>query len=60
MISVGHRIGLFDAMTGVTRISAELATKVELQERYIREWLGAMIVGNVVEHDAEAGIYSPT
>ena len=59
MISVGHRTGLFDAMTGGTRTtSAELATKAGLQERYIREWLGAMTVAGIVEHDAETGTYS--
>jgi SAM-dependent methyltransferase len=59
MISVGHRTGLFDAMAHVARTtSAELATKAGLQERYVREWLGAMTVARIVEHDAEVGTYS--
>ena len=59
MISVGHRTGLFDTMTGGTQTtSAELATKAGLQERYVREWLGAMTVAGIVEHDAEAGTYA--
>jgi SAM-dependent methyltransferase len=59
MISVGHRTGLFDAMADVTRItSAELASKAGLQERYVREWLGAMTVGRIIEHDPKAGAYS--
>ena len=59
MISIGHRTGLFDAMADRTRItSAELPCKAGLQERYIREWLGAMTVGRIIEHDAEAGTYS--
>jgi SAM-dependent methyltransferase len=58
MISVGHRTGLFDAMADGTRTtSAELATKAGLQERYVREWLGAMTVARVIEHDAETGTY---
>jgi len=59
MISIGHRTGLFDAMADGTRItSAELVCKAGLQERYIREWLGAMTVGRIIQHDAEGGTYS--
>src|SRR5215813_14543723 len=58
MISVGHRTGLFDAMADLTRTtSGELASTAGLQERYVREWLGAMTVGGIVKHDGEAGTY---
>jgi hypothetical protein len=59
MISVGHRTGLFDAMADtVQATSAEIAAKAGLQERYVREWLGAMVVGRIVEHHSEAGTYA--
>jgi len=52
MISIGHRTGLFDAMAGAGRLtSVELAARSGLQERYVREWLGAMATGGVVEID---------
>lgn len=52
MISVGHRTGLFDAMQGMGWTdSKRLAEKANLQERYVREWLGAMATGHVVQVD---------
>src|SRR5262249_11222560 len=59
MISVGHRTGLFDAMPDVKQAtSGELAMNAAVRARYVREWLGAMTVGRIVEHDAKAGTYS--
>ena len=59
MLSVGHRTGLFDAMAGmVPTTSAEIAKKAGLQERYVREWLGAMTVSRIVDHDGKAGTYA--
>lgn len=59
MTSLGHRTGLFDAMAGMEpATSGEIAREAGLQERYVREWLGAMTVGRIVEHDSEAGTYS--
>jgi ubiquinone/menaquinone biosynthesis C-methylase UbiE len=50
MISVGHRTGLFDSMRGLPpATSQEIAKKAGLNERYVREWLGAMATGGVVE-----------
>jgi 2-polyprenyl-3-methyl-5-hydroxy-6-metoxy-1,4-benzoquinol methylase len=58
MISIGHRTGLYDklAEAGWTS-SAELAERAGLNERYVREWLGAMVTGRVVEYDAEQRVY---
>ncbi len=38
--------------------SRELAEAAGLDERYVREWLGAMTAGRIVELDPEAGRYS--
>ena len=58
MISIGHRTGLFDTLAASPAVdSATLAEKAGLQERYVREWLGAMTVGGIVEHDHESGKY---
>jgi 2-polyprenyl-3-methyl-5-hydroxy-6-metoxy-1,4-benzoquinol methylase len=59
MTSIGYRTGLFDAMSRMgPATSAEIAVGARLAERYVREWLGAMTVGRIVEHDHEAGTYS--
>src|SRR3712207_433276 len=58
MISIGHRTGLFDAMSdGQPRTSEALARQAQLSERYVREWLGAMVTGRIVEYDAAAREY---
>ena len=58
MCSIGHKTGLFDVMAGRPPSSvAEIAEAAGLQERYVREWLGAMVTGGIVEHDPEAGTY---
>src|SRR5918997_1079416 len=58
MASVGHRTGLFDAMSGLApSTSGEIATAAGLDERYVREWLGAMVTGGIVEHDPEDATY---
>jgi len=50
MISIGHRTGLFDAMHKLPpSTSGEIARAAGLNERYVREWLGAMTAGSIVE-----------
>src|SRR5512147_267771 len=52
MTSVGHRTGLFDKMRDQPPMtSAEIASHAGLNERYVREWLGAMVTAGVVEVD---------
>jgi ubiquinone/menaquinone biosynthesis C-methylase UbiE len=59
MISVGHRTGLFDAMsTMAPATSKEIAARAGLEERYVREWLGAMVSARVVEVEPEAMRFS--
>jgi ubiquinone/menaquinone biosynthesis C-methylase UbiE len=55
MISIGHRSGLFDTMSsnGIAT-SVELARATSLNERYVREWLGAMVTGGIVEYSPES------
>ena len=53
MTSIGHRTKLFDVMAGMPpATSQEIAAGAGLQERYVREWLGAMVTGGIVEYDA--------
>lgn len=58
MTSIGHRTGLFDAMAGLKpSTSEEIAAAANLNERYVREWLGAMVTGRIVDYDPEDGTY---
>lgn len=58
MASVGHRSGLFDVMREMpAATSGEIAAKAGLNERYVREWLGAMVTARVVEVGPENNRY---
>jgi SAM-dependent methyltransferase len=59
MISIGHRTGLFDTMSRMpASTSAEIAARAGLQERYVREWLGAMVTSGVVEYEPGPARYT--
>jgi 2-polyprenyl-3-methyl-5-hydroxy-6-metoxy-1,4-benzoquinol methylase len=52
MLSVGHRTRLFDVLSTLPpATSEEIATQAGLNERYVREWLGAMVTAGVIEVD---------
>jgi SAM-dependent methyltransferase len=58
MTSIGHRVGLFDAMRDQPpSTSAEIAARAGLNERYVREWLGAMVTSRVVTVDSDSTRY---
>jgi len=58
MMSVGHQTGLFDVMAGLPASSSEgIASAAGLNERYVREWLGAMVTGRIVEYEPSSGRY---
>lgn len=58
MIDVGHRTGLFDAAARGPATSAELAGRSGLQERYVREWLGALTTAEVFTYDPSTSRYT--
>jgi ubiquinone/menaquinone biosynthesis C-methylase UbiE len=59
MISVGHRTGLFDALReSAPATSAEIAVNAKLNERYVREWLGVMVTGRIIDVDPPTGRFS--
>jgi SAM-dependent methyltransferase len=52
MLSIGHRTGLFDTLATMTPSTSEqIATAAGLSERYVREWLGAMVTGRIMDYD---------
>lgn len=58
MISIGHRTRLFDSMRDAPPgTSQAIAKRANLDERYVREWLGAMVTSGVVEYAPAAKTY---
>ena len=58
MTSIGHQVGLFDTLAGIPpATSRQIADAAGLQERYAREWLGAMTASEVVEYDPGTQTY---
>lgn len=57
LIDIGRRTGLFDAATRGPATSDELASRASLQERYVREWLGAMTTAGIFEYEGSTATY---
>jgi 2-polyprenyl-3-methyl-5-hydroxy-6-metoxy-1,4-benzoquinol methylase len=59
MTSIGHRAGIFDVMSRMpAATSSEIADTAGLNERYVREWLGAMVTGGVIDYAPATASYS--
>jgi winged helix-turn-helix protein len=59
MTSIGYRTHLFDATDGLApSTSQQIADAANLNERYVREWLGAMVTGRVVDYEPHDRAYS--
>ncbi|MEM7771937.1 MAG: class I SAM-dependent methyltransferase [Cyanobacteria bacterium P01_E01_bin.6] len=58
MTSIGHRTELFDTLADLPpSTSQQIADAASLNERYVREWLGAMVTGRFITYDAEHDTY---
>ncbi|NJL38234.1 MAG: class I SAM-dependent methyltransferase [Leptolyngbyaceae cyanobacterium SL_5_9] len=58
MTSIGHRTYLFDTMAKLPpSTSQQIADAAGLNERYVREWLGAMVTGHLVEYNSANRTY---
>lgn len=59
MLSIGHRTGLLDALKRLNRPATthEIADESGLDERYVREWLGALVTGRVMDYDPGTRCY---
>ncbi len=52
MMSVGHRTGIFDVLAKLPPASSKaIAEAGGYSERYVREWLGSMVTGGIVDYD---------
>ncbi len=59
LLSIGHQTKLLDIMAGLPpSTSAQIAQAAGLNERYVREWLGGVVSGQVVDFDSATQTYS--
>ena len=59
MSYIGDRLGIFKTLADAGAVtSAELASKSGLDERYLREWLGAMTAAGYVSYDPATRHYA--
>ena len=58
MMSIGQKTRLFDTMSRMApSTSMQIASAAGLDERYVREWLAAMVTGRVIEYSPAQGTY---
>ena len=58
LLSIGHQTRLFDMMAELPpATSAQIADAAGLNERYVREWLGGMVAGRVIDFDPASATY---
>jgi 2-polyprenyl-3-methyl-5-hydroxy-6-metoxy-1,4-benzoquinol methylase len=59
LVHVGERLGLYRALVeGGAQTSAELATRTELNERLVREWLANQAAGGYVGYNPATATYT--
>ena len=57
-LSIGDRCGLFKVLADLpASTSKQIADAADLNERYVREWLGAMVTGQVINYFPETRTY---
>ncbi|MBC7881444.1 MAG: class I SAM-dependent methyltransferase [Anaerolineae bacterium] len=61
MVSLGHKLGLYKAMSGAGPLSStELAHRSDCVERYVREWLNSQAAGGYVIYHPTSSTYELT
>ena len=59
LLSIGHQTKLFDTLAQLPpATSQQIADAAGLNERYVREWLGGVVAGRIVEYDPTTQTYS--
>jgi hypothetical protein len=60
-VSIGHKSGLIKTMLQMPPATSEqIAEGAGLQERYVREWLGGMVVCGIVDYAPDKAHIRPT
>lgn len=59
-IGIGHDLGLFKVMCEAKEpiSSEEVAKKLDLKERYTREWLSTMVAASIIKQDRDSNLYT--
>lgn len=58
MVDIAYKTGLFDVAAKGPGTSREIAQRAGLNERYVRECLGAMTTGGIFDYDPASRTYS--
>jgi SAM-dependent methyltransferase len=59
LVVMGDKLGLYRALAGAGGMTpVELARRIAVSERYVREWLNAQAAGGYVEYDPIGGTYT--
>lgn len=59
LLSIGYQTKLFDTLSELPpATSSQIADAAGLNERYVREWLGGLVTGQVVDYSPTARTYS--
>ena len=58
LIDIGYQTGLFESSKLGPASSEELSERAGLNERYVREWLGAMTTGGIYTYDPATQRYT--
>ena len=58
LIEIGYQVGLFEGSKVGPATTDDLADRLGLKERYVREWLGAMTTSGIYFYDPKSRRYS--
>jgi SAM-dependent methyltransferase len=58
MLDIGYKSGLLEAAAKGQGTSQEIAQRAGLNERYVREWLGALTTSGIFKYDPDSRTYS--
>lgn len=59
LVVMGDKLGLYRALAGSGGVTPlELAGRVGVNERYVREWLNAQAAGGYIDYDPASGTYT--
>ncbi len=60
LVVLGNHLGLYKALAETPATSAELASRTDTTERYVREWLNNQAAGGYIQYDVQSERYSMT
>ena len=60
MVVIGEKLGLYKALAEGPMSSAELASRTQTDERYLREWLASQAAGGYITYDEQTHKFGMT